>query len=103
MASFQRRVLPGRHALIETSTLWRAGLALLGVGAFIVARACGYEFDTVTRYVAYFGLYLVSGLIESVLLLRKHLVEKKAAALAAVIDDDDEDDSDDDVDEQEVL
>ena len=58
MASLQRRVLPARHALIETSTLWRAGLAVLGVGAFIVARACGYEFDTVTSYVAYFILYV---------------------------------------------
>ena len=58
MASSQRRVFPVSHALIETSTLWRAGLALLGLGAFIVARACGYEFDTVTSYFAYFGLYV---------------------------------------------
>ena len=71
MASFQRRVLPARHALIETSTLWRAGLALLGVGAFIVARACGYEFDTVTSYVAYFGLYVaLPGVVAMVLFNR---------------------------------
>jgi len=71
---------------------------ILAGGVFIATRV-----HPATVLVAYFGLYLVSGLIESVLLLRKHLVEKKAAALAAVIDGDDEDDSDDDVDEQEVL
>ncbi len=51
--------------------------------------------------VAYFGLYMVSGLVESVFLLRRHLIDKKAAALASLIDDDE--DEDDDVDEQEVL
>jgi len=55
--------------------------------------------------VAYFGLYLVSGLLESVVLLGQHLKQKRAAALADVVDEDeDESDSgDDDVDEQEVL
>ncbi len=53
--------------------------------------------------VAYFGLYMVSGLIESVFLLRRYLSDKKAAALASVLDDDDEEESADDVDEQEVL
>jgi len=53
--------------------------------------------------VAYFGLYMVSGLVESVFLLRRHLNDKKAAALASVLDDDDEEEGADDVDEQEVL
>ena len=58
MASFQRTVIPLRHPRLEPSTLWRAGLGLLAVGAFIVARACGYQFDAVTSYLGYFGLYV---------------------------------------------
>lgn len=55
--------------------------------------------------VAYFSLYLLSGMIESVVLLGRHLKERRAAAaaLAATVDDDDEEDEEDDVDEQEVL
>ncbi len=53
--------------------------------------------------VAYFGLYMVSGLIESVFLLRRHLLDKRAQALATVLDEDDEEDDPDEVDEQEVL
>ena len=53
--------------------------------------------------VAYFGLYMVSGLVESVFLLRRHLLDKKAAALASVLDEDDDEEGPDDVDEQEVL
>lgn len=71
---------------------------ILAGGVFIATRV-----HPASVLVAYFALYLVSGLIESVVLLRKHLVEKKEAALAAaaaVIDEDDEDDSSDDVDEE---
>jgi CDP-diacylglycerol--serine O-phosphatidyltransferase len=54
--------------------------------------------------VVYFGLYLLSGLVESALMLRKYLVDKRAAAtsLADVIDED-EDESDAAEDDQEVL
>lgn len=58
MASFQRTVISFRRPCIEPGTLWRTGLGLLAVGAFIVARACGYEFDVVTSYLGYFGLYV---------------------------------------------
>ncbi len=55
--------------------------------------------------VAYFGLYLLSGLIESALMLRKHLVGRAAASasLADVIDEDEDEDGEDAVDDQEVL
>jgi CDP-diacylglycerol--serine O-phosphatidyltransferase len=55
--------------------------------------------------VAYFSLYLLSGMIESVVLLGRHLRERRAAAaaLAATVDEDDEDEDEDEVDEQEVL
>lgn len=55
--------------------------------------------------VAYFGLYLLSGLAESALMLRKYLFEKRAAAssIADVIDEDEEDEDKDDVEDQEVL
>lgn len=57
--------------------------------------------------VAYFGLYLLSGLVESALMLRKYLVEKRAAesSIADVIDEDEDegDSGEDDVKDQEVL
>jgi CDP-diacylglycerol--serine O-phosphatidyltransferase len=53
--------------------------------------------------VACFGVYLVSGLIESVVMLGRHLKERRAAA-AAIADAIDEDEGEEDeVDEQEVL
>lgn len=54
--------------------------------------------------VGIFSLYLVSGMVESVVLVGRHLKERRAAAAAieATVDDDDEE-GDDDVDEQEVL
>ncbi|MCC6332622.1 MAG: CDP-diacylglycerol--serine O-phosphatidyltransferase [Myxococcales bacterium] len=54
--------------------------------------------------VAYFGLYLLSGLVESAFMLRRYFAEKRAtASLADVIDEDEEDDGEPPVDEQEVL
>lgn len=55
--------------------------------------------------VGIFSLYLVSGMVESVVLLGRHLKERRAAAaaLAATVDEDDEDEDQDEVDEQEVL
>lgn len=76
-------------------------LFILAGGIFIATRV-----HPASVLVAYFALYLVSGLIESVVLLRKHLVEKKAAALtaaAAVIDEDEDESDDEDVNDQEVL
>jgi CDP-diacylglycerol--serine O-phosphatidyltransferase len=55
--------------------------------------------------VAYFGLYLLSGLFESALMLRKYLVERRATStgsLADVIDEDEEEGEARD-DDQEVL
>jgi CDP-diacylglycerol---serine O-phosphatidyltransferase len=54
--------------------------------------------------VVYFGLYLLSGLVESALMVRKYFVEKRAAAtsIADVIDED-EDEGDAADDDQEVL
>lgn len=58
--------------------------------------------------VTYFGLYLLSGLVESTLMLRKYLMEKHAPAssIADVIDEDEdaeEDKAEDSVEDQEVL
>ena len=55
--------------------------------------------------VGIFSLYLVSGMVESVVLLGRHLKERRAAAaaLAATVDEDDEEEDEDEVDEQEVL
>ncbi len=52
--------------------------------------------------VSYFGLYLLSGLIESLVLVQKYFAQKRSAA--DVLDDDVEGgDDEDDVDEQEVI
>jgi CDP-diacylglycerol--serine O-phosphatidyltransferase len=54
--------------------------------------------------VAYFALYLVSGLIESAFMVRRYFVQKKASAsLADVVDEDEDEPGDESVDEQEVL
>lgn len=54
--------------------------------------------------VAYFGLYLLSGLFESALMLRRFLRrEPAAAALADVIDEDEDDDDEPVAEDQEVL
>jgi CDP-diacylglycerol--serine O-phosphatidyltransferase len=54
--------------------------------------------------VAYFGLYLLSGLIESAFMVRRYFAEKKASAsLADVLDEDEDEAGDESVDEQEVL
>lgn len=55
--------------------------------------------------VAYFGLYLLSGLVESALMLRRYLLHRPAAAasIADVIDEDEEENEKDDVEDQEVL
>ncbi len=56
--------------------------------------------------VTYFGLYLVSGLVESIVMLRQHLVSQKNASLADVVDEDEDDEATggaDEVDDQEVL
>jgi CDP-diacylglycerol--serine O-phosphatidyltransferase len=56
--------------------------------------------------VAYFGLYMLSGLLESAVLLRRYLVERKAAALASVgdlVDEDDEAPGTEEEHDEEVL
>ncbi len=60
VTSVQRFVIPTPSLrVISPSTLWRTGIALLGVTAFLVARACGYEFDTMASYTGYFALYVM--------------------------------------------
>ncbi len=74
-----------------------AGMCLLGV---VVATLTHPAWVLVT----FFGLYMVSGLFESALLLRRQLVERRATSLGTVLDDDDDEiEGDDDVDEQEVI
>ena len=53
--------------------------------------------------VAYFGLYLVSGILESAVLLGQHLKQKRAVADVVDEDEDEEGEGGEDVDEQEVL
>jgi CDP-diacylglycerol--serine O-phosphatidyltransferase len=86
-------------------------LTRTSAGVFAVILAIGIVVATQSHpswvLAAYFLVYLVLGLGESVLLLRDHLVSKKAAAAQAALvadgDDDDDDDDDDGVDDQEVL
>lgn len=88
-----------------TPTSATVASVVLGTGVFIALGT-----HPVWVLVAYFAMYLVSGLVESVFLLRRYLVEQKKAALVAVMDtvDGDTEAGDEppeagDVDEQEVL
>jgi CDP-diacylglycerol---serine O-phosphatidyltransferase len=55
--------------------------------------------------VTFFGLYMLSGLLESAVLLGRHLATRKATSIGAVLDDDDDaiDSEDEAFDEQEVI
>jgi CDP-diacylglycerol---serine O-phosphatidyltransferase len=76
--------------------LFLAGVVVLGV---LVAT----QIHPAYVLVAYFALYLVSGLGESAILLRRYLLNRKASSLADVVDEDEDPSDKDDVDDQEVL
>lgn len=80
--------------LSRTSAVVFAGILALGI---VVATQSHPSWVLA----AYFMLYLVWGLGESVVLLANHLMNKRVAAAQASLIDDDEDD--DDEDDQEVL
>jgi CDP-diacylglycerol---serine O-phosphatidyltransferase len=75
---------------------------ILALGVVIATR-----FHPAWVLVAYFSAYLLFGLVESVLILRRYVVERRAASsAAALLDavDEDEDESDaNDVEDDEVL
>jgi CDP-diacylglycerol--serine O-phosphatidyltransferase len=78
-------------------------LALLS-GVVVVGVLVATQIHPAYLLVAYFGLYLVSGLGESALMLRRYLLDRKAASLADVVDEDEDDQpSAGDVDDEEVL
>jgi hypothetical protein len=58
VTSLQRFVIVPPRLLVPARRLWRVAFAVLAVAAFIVVRACGYEFDTVARYLGYFALHV---------------------------------------------
>lgn len=78
--------------------------AILG-GVILAGVAVGVLSHPAWVLVAYFGLYLLSGLVESALMLRKYLVTRRAAASSSIADVIDEDEDEDDAaqDDQEVL
>jgi CDP-diacylglycerol--serine O-phosphatidyltransferase len=71
---------------------------VLGVGV-----AVGFWSHPAYVLVAYFLLYLVSGLGESALMLRRHFQGKREASVVDVVDEDEEPEDKDQVDDQEVL
>ncbi len=85
-------------------------LSRKSAAAFMFVLALGVviatQFHPAWVLVAYFSAYLLFGLFESVLMLRRYVVEKRAASAAALLDtvDEDEDASDEtDVEDDEVL
>lgn len=58
MTSLQRSFLRASPTWIATSTLWQATAFVVAVAGLIVARACGYEFGTVARYLSYVALHI---------------------------------------------
>ena len=75
------------------------------VGVIVTGVVVGMLSHPAWVLVTYFGLYLLSGLVESALMLRKYLFERRAAAtaIADVIDEDEDETEKDDVEDQEVL
>jgi hypothetical protein len=80
VTSLQRLVVSAPSSLVAPENLWRALLLFLAAAAYVVARACGYEFGTVTAYATYLALYVVlPGLVAM------HLVNRGPLSLATVI------------------
>ena len=77
------------------------GILLLLAGVVGVGVVVATQIHPAYVLVAYFGLYLVSGFIESAIMLRRYLIDRKAASLADVVDEDE--DPLDEEDNQEVL
>ena len=83
MTSLQRLVVPAPSTRLATATLWRAALGALAVTAFIIVRACGFEFDTVLAYLGYVGLYVaLPGIVSLYLVRRRPVSISEAIALA---------------------
>ena len=82
----------------------KSAVVLLGI--IVTGVVVGVLSHPAWVLVTYFGLYLLSGLFESALMLRKYLFEKRAAAtssLADVIDEDEDEDEKDGVEDEDVL
>lgn len=75
------------------------------VSVIVVGVVIGVLSHPAWVLVAYFGLYMLSGLFESALMLRKYLVERRATATGSIADviDEDEEEGDEGEDDQEVL
>lgn len=85
-------------------------LSRKSAAAFVFVLALGVviatQFHPAFVLVAYFSAYLLFGLVESVLILRRYVVNRRAASAAALLDevDEDEDESDaTDIEDDEVL
>lgn len=59
MKSLMRFVAPKSFRAVPAAVLWSASVVGLGLAGVLVARACGYEFDTVAYYAAYVALHVV--------------------------------------------
>lgn len=83
MASLQRLVFRSSVSFVAASTLWQIAGVLLAVAGLIMARACGYELDTVAAYLAYLTLHiLVPGAVAMYLVNRAALSFATLFALA---------------------
>lgn len=81
----------------------KSAAVLLGIIALGVL--VGTQIHPAWVLVAYFGLYMLSGLVESAVMLRKYFVQKHAAATSVVdvVDEDESEDEREDVEDEEVL
>lgn len=79
--------------------------AVVLVSVIVVGVVIGVLSHPAWVLVAYFALYMLSGLFESALMLRKYLVERRATATGSIADviDEDEEEGDEGEDDQEVL
>ncbi len=58
MLSPHRFLVPLTPPAVAPESWWRALFLCLAATAFLIVRACAYEFDTVAAYAAYVGLFL---------------------------------------------
>ncbi len=81
--SLLRLVGPSSSSVVAPESLWRVALLFLAAAAFVIARACGYEFESVAAYAVYLALYVaLPGVVVMYAVNRGPLSLAKVLALA---------------------
>jgi hypothetical protein len=83
MASPPRSILSAPSPCTATTSLWAGAIGVLALVVLIMARAVGYEFNTVVGYLSYLALYVaLPGLVAMYAVNRRPLSLARMFALA---------------------